>query len=112
MTYGELRRYIDELRAAGYDVGPETVWLHRKLAFPFVALVMTLIAIPFAITTGRHGAMYGIGIGVALAMFYWGMLVGFTAMGKGGLLTPVLAAWAPNILFTAGAAYGLLTVRT
>jgi LPS export ABC transporter permease LptG/LPS export ABC transporter permease LptF len=112
MTYGELRRYIEEVRAGGYDVGPETVWLYRKLAFPFVPLVMTLIAIPFAVTTGRQGAMYGIGIGVTLAVVYWTMVIMFTALGSGGLLTPMLAAWAPNLLFSAGAAYLLLTVKT
>jgi LPS export ABC transporter permease LptG/LPS export ABC transporter permease LptF len=112
MTYPELRRYIEELQSAGLDVGPETVWLYRKLAFPFVTLVMALIAIPFAITTGRQGAMYGIGVGVALAVAYWTMAQVFAAIGSGGLLTPVLAAWAPNILFSAGAAYLLLTVKT
>jgi len=28
------------------------------------------------------------------------------------VMTPVLAAWAPNLLFGAGAGYLLLTVRT
>jgi lipopolysaccharide export LptBFGC system permease protein LptF len=33
-------------------------------------------------------------------------------MGAGGLLSPILAAWAPNLLFGAAAAYLVLTVRT
>ena len=36
----------------------------------------------------------------------------FVAMGKGGILAPVLAAWAPNLMFSAVAAYMILTVRT
>ena len=36
----------------------------------------------------------------------------FGAMGAGGVLAPTLAAWAPNILFSAAAIYMLLTVRT
>jgi lipopolysaccharide export LptBFGC system permease protein LptF len=40
------------------------------------------------------------------------MLSIFGAMGAGGWLSPMLAAWAPNILFGAAAAYLLLTVRT
>jgi lipopolysaccharide export LptBFGC system permease protein LptF len=36
----------------------------------------------------------------------------FGALGSGGVLPPALAAWAPNMLFTAGAAYMILTVRT
>ena len=50
------------------------VELHRKIAFPFVTLVMTFIAVPFAVTTGRRGAMYGIGIGIVLALVYWTMI--------------------------------------
>jgi lipopolysaccharide export LptBFGC system permease protein LptF len=88
------------------------VALARKLAFPFVTVVMTLIAIPFAATTGRSGAVYGIGLGIALAIGYWMLMSAFGAVGSAGLLPPMLAAWGPNLLFGAGAAYLLLVVRT
>ena len=91
---------------------PYLVELQRKVAFPFVTLVMTLLAVPFAVTTGRRGALYGIGIGIVLAIVYWIAMSVFGAMGPGGVLTPVLAAWAPNIVFGALAAYMILTVRT
>ena len=42
-----------------------------KLAFPFVTLIMTLLAVPFASTIGRSGAMGGIGVGIGLAISYW-----------------------------------------
>jgi lipopolysaccharide export LptBFGC system permease protein LptF len=112
MTYRELRDYIDRLRASGVNVVPLVVELQRKLAFPLVTVVMTLLAVPFAVTTGRRGAMYGIGVGIVLAIVYWVTLSLLAALGKGGLLPPLLAAWAPNMLFTAAAVYGLLTVRT
>jgi lipopolysaccharide export LptBFGC system permease protein LptF len=73
---------------------------------------MTLIAIPFAVTHGRRGALYGIGVGVSLALTYRLAIVFFAAVGSAGLLSPVLAAWAPNLLFVAGASAFLLTVRT
>ncbi|MDE3155879.1 MAG: LPS export ABC transporter permease LptF [Acidobacteriota bacterium] len=112
MTYTQLKRYIGQLRAAGFYVVPYVVALQRKVAFPFVTIIMTLLAVPFAVSTGRRGAMYGIGLGIVLAVTYWIMLSFFVAIGSGGLLTPLLAAWAPNLLFGAGAAYLLLTVRT
>jgi lipopolysaccharide export LptBFGC system permease protein LptF len=112
MTYGELRAYIGQLEASGANVVPYTVELRRKIAFPLVTVVMTLIAIPFAITTGRRGALYGIGIGIVLAIFYFLVMTLFVALGRGGLLGPTLAAWAPNLLFGAVAAYMILTVRT
>jgi LPS export ABC transporter permease LptG/LPS export ABC transporter permease LptF len=112
MTYTELRRHIRELEAGGFNVVPLSVQLQRKLSFPFVAVVMMLIAVPFAVTTGRRGALYGVGVGIALAITYWVMGNIFAAVGSGGLLAPMLAAWAPNLLFGAAAAYLLLTIRT
>ena len=112
MSYAQLRDYTAGLRASGFDVSAQLVALERKLSFPFVTLVMTLLAVPFAVTTGRRGAMYGIGVGIVLAICYWIAISVFAALGTGGVMTPLLAAWAPNLLFGAGAGYLLLTVRT
>jgi LPS export ABC transporter permease LptG len=112
LSFTNLRRYIAALRVSGFDVVPYRVALHRKIAFPFVALVMTLIAIPFAVTTGRRGALFGVGLGLLLAISYWGLSAVFGAIGGAGLLSPPLAAWAPNVLFVSAASYLLLTVRT
>ena len=112
MNFAQLRVYIDEMRAGGYNVLDHEVGLHRKVAFPFVTLVMTLIAVPFAVTTGRRGALYGVGVGIVLALIYWVMISVFAALGASGVLDPLLAAWAPNLIFGAVAAYLLLTVRT
>jgi LPS export ABC transporter permease LptG len=112
MSYAQLKRYIVELRASGINVTEHEVELHRKVSFPWVALIMTLIALPFAVTTGRRGAMYGIGLGIVLALVYWIAMSVFGAIGASGMIHPLLAAWAPNILFAASAAYLLLTVRT
>ena len=46
---------------------------------------MTLLAVPFAVTTGRRGALYGIGVGIVLAIVYWMMLSVFGALGAGGV---------------------------
>jgi len=112
MTYGQLKRYIGQLQTSGYQVIGYIVQLHRKVAFPFVTVIMTLLAVPFAVTTGRRGALYGVGVGIVLAITYWIALSVFVALGSGGVMTPMLAAWAPNILFGAAAVVMLLTVRT
>jgi LPS export ABC transporter permease LptG/LPS export ABC transporter permease LptF len=112
MTVPQLKRYIDELSASGFNVVPLTIDLQKKLAFPFVTVVMTLLAIPFGMTTGKRGTLYGIGIGIVLALSYWIVMGAFGAIGKAGVLTPVMAGWAPNILAAGSAAYLLLTART
>jgi LPS export ABC transporter permease LptG/LPS export ABC transporter permease LptF len=112
MTYAQLKKYIADLSASGVNVVPQTVALHRKLSFPMVTLIMTLIAVPFAVTTGKRGALYGIAVGIVLAVVYWIAINAFSAVGSAGMMPPLLAAWAPNLIFGAGAAYLLLTVRT
>jgi LPS export ABC transporter permease LptG/LPS export ABC transporter permease LptF len=112
MNFSQLRAHIAQLRASGSPAVSAIVQLQRKVAFPFATVIMALLAVPFAVTTGRRGAMYGIGIGIALSIAYWVIFQVFTAMGEGGVLTPTLAAWAPNLLFGAAALYMTLTVRT
>jgi lipopolysaccharide export LptBFGC system permease protein LptF len=112
MGYRQLRDYTERLRASGLDVLDQDVALAGKLAFPFVTIILTLMAVPFAVLTGRGGAMAAIGIGIGLALTYWITISVFAAMGTGGLVTPLMAAWAPNMLFGAAALYMLLTVRT
>ena len=112
MTVAELREDIRVLEAGGYNAVPAKVELHRKLAFPFVTLVMALLAVPFGITTGRRGALYGIGLGIVIALSYWVIFSVFIAIGRAGVLPPVLAAWTTNIIVVACATYLLLRART
>jgi LPS export ABC transporter permease LptF/LPS export ABC transporter permease LptG len=110
--FGELRDHIAKLEALGLDVIRLRVQLHKKPAFPLVGLVMTLIGVPFAFTMGRRGALYGIGVSVVIGIVYWACLGIFEALGNNALLPPLLAAWAPNLLFGAGGVYLMLTLET
>jgi len=112
MSFTELRAFTERLATSGFDVVSQRVALWRKASFPFVTLVMTLIAVPFAVTIGRGGAMAGLGIGIAIALGYWGTILVFSAMGAAGVLAPALAAWAPHVLFGTAALFLVLSVRT
>ena len=112
MGYTQLSDYALRLKTGGLDVLGLEVAAARKLSFPFVTLIMTLIAVPFAVLTGHRGAMAGIGVGIGLAITYWTAISICAAMGTAGTMPPLMAAWAPNAIFGAGAAYLLLSVRT
>jgi len=112
MTVPQLRTYVKELAARGFNATPLEVDLHKKIAFPFVTVVMTLLAIPFGVSTGRRGALYGIGLGIVLALSYWILIGAFVALGRGGLLPPIIAGWAPNVLVLGIASYLVLRART
>ncbi len=112
MSVWELRRYIDDLRQSGFDVVRLTVQFYRKFSYPLVALVVTLIGVPFAFTVGRKGALSGIALSLGIAIAFWSASSLFQAMGNLNQLPPAVAAWSPDILFGIGGAYLLLRIRT
>ena len=112
MNLGELRSYIREVKELGFDTVRFQVDWHGKLALPLVALIMTLIGIPFAFSMGKRGTLVGIAIGLAIAMLYWGAIGFFRGLGYTGSLSPFLAVWTPNIIFGLAGLFGLLTLRT
>jgi LPS export ABC transporter permease LptG/LPS export ABC transporter permease LptF len=112
LKFTELRDHVKRLRASGYNVAQQEVEVHKKIAFPLVTIVMTLLAVPFGVTIGRSGALYGIGVAIMLSFTYWLLLTFFMAVGAAGVLPAPLAAWAANLLFLAAALYLTLTVRT
>ena len=112
MTYPELSLYIDDLSRSGFDVSGLTVDLYRKLSFPLVSVIMAIIAIPFAFTTGRKGAFYGIGIAIVIGISYWAAFELFDKLGGINRLSPLIAAWFPNLIFGFSGFWMLLKVRT
>jgi LPS export ABC transporter permease LptG len=112
MTLGELRTKIADLSRSGFDVLDLKIALQSKIAFPLACLVMVIVALPFSFSVGKRGALYGVAIGMAIGLTYWGLLSLFEQMGRYEMLPPVLAAWGPNILFGAGGLYLFLTSRT
>jgi LPS export ABC transporter permease LptG/LPS export ABC transporter permease LptF len=112
MTYGELRTYVDDLKQSGFDVSNLMVDLNRKLSFPLVSFIMAIIGIPFSFKTGRKGAFYGIGLCVVVGIFYWSTFELFDKLGGINRLSPLIAAWFPNLIFGFSGIWMMLRVKT
>jgi lipopolysaccharide export LptBFGC system permease protein LptF len=112
MDWFELRGYIDRLRHSGFDVARFSVQLHKKLAFPLIAPVIIMLAIPFSILVGSRGAVGGLALGVGLAVVYWATAALFEALGGVGQLPPVLSAWSPDFIFLFCGLYFFLRMPT
>jgi LPS export ABC transporter permease LptG len=112
MTFAQLRRYIETIRKSGYAAEELSVKLYTKTSWPFISMVMALIALPFAFRIGKRGALYGVGIGLILGILYWMIFAVFTKFGEVGNLPAVLSAWSANILFAIAAVYLFLNVET
>jgi LPS export ABC transporter permease LptF/LPS export ABC transporter permease LptG len=112
MNYEELRRYIRELQQSGFDVVRFKVQLEKKLAFPVITFVMAVLAIPFALSAGKRGAVAGVAVAVGIAVIYSVTSGLFEAMGNISQLPPVLAAWSPDLIFALVGGYLILKVPT
>ena len=112
MSYGELKAYIDELQKKHFDVTSLTLDLYRKLSYPLVSFIMVLLGIPFSFKTGRKGAFYGIGICIGLGILYWSTFELFGKLGDINRLSPMVAAWFPNLIFGLGGTWMMLRVKT
>ena len=110
MNFGQLESYIRDLSQSGFDTMRLRVALWHKLAYPLIAVVMAVLAIPFALSMGRRGSLTGIAVAIAVALAYWVIDGLFGAMGNVNYLPAPLAAWSADVLF--GLVGGYLLLRT
>jgi len=108
----ELRDQIADLARSGYDTTRLKVQFWQKTASSFTPFVMVLLGLPFAFKVGRRGSMYGVGVGLLLAIVFWATAAIFNALGLEAILPPFLAAWSPNVIFAAIGAYFFLFIPT
>ena len=110
MNFGQLSRYIGDLRQSGFDTMRLRVELWHKLAYPLIAVVMAVLAIPFALSMGRRGSLEGVAVAIAVALAYFVVDGLFSALGNVNYLPAALAACSSDILF--GLVGGYLLLRT
>jgi LPS export ABC transporter permease LptG/LPS export ABC transporter permease LptF len=112
MNFGQLRRYIADLRQSGFDTMRLRIALWHKLAYPMTAVIMAVLAIPFALSMGRRGSLTGIAVAIAVALAYFVVDNLLGALGNVNYLPAAMAAWSSDILFALIGGYLLLRTPT
>lgn len=112
MNFSELASYIRDLQQSGFDTIRLQVQYHKKFAVPLFAVIMALISVPFAFLSAQRGAMAGIGVSFGIAIAYWAVSQLFEQVGNINQLPAVLAAWAPDAVFTLTGLYFLARMKT
>ena len=99
LTYFQLQRTIDLMKSNHLPHTNFTVLRDGILAFPAASFLMVLFAIPFGIREGRQGGVArGFGIALLLSLAYWTLYSMGLALGRGGVVPPLLSAWFANIV--------------
>ena len=112
MRYAELGRYIDALRRSGNDANKLIVERALKVALPATCLIIALFGAPLGITNPRAGAAVGIALSLGTTVLFLLLTQIMKAVGSGGVVDPVAAAWLPNLVFLAAGLVLLARTRT
>jgi lipopolysaccharide export system permease protein len=75
-----------------------THW-HYRWALPITCLVTVILAVPLSIRFSRHGGGSGIFLAVVLSVIMLFISTITLALGESGTVSPIIAAWLPNMLF-------------
>jgi len=101
MTYRELDDYIELLRMQGSDeLKLFLIEKHRRIANPFAIFILTIIGVSLSSKKIRGGIGMSIGIGLILSFSYILFLQFASQFSLKGSLSPMLAMWIPNIIYT------------
>ncbi|HUA83655.1 MAG TPA: LptF/LptG family permease [Bryobacteraceae bacterium] len=112
MNFQELETYIAQLRQSGFNTIPLQVEWNEKFSVPLFALIMAIVAVPFAFLAGNRGAMAGVGLSLGVAITYWSVSQLFQQIGNLNELPPAIAAWSPDVIFALAGLYFLARMRT
>jgi lipopolysaccharide export system permease protein len=100
LSFVELREAIETLRESGRPVASLEGSLWHKLTGPLSALLMPLLGSVAAFGIARSGRLFVRAIiGMALGFTYFVADNFALSMGNLGVYPPMLAAWAPFLLF-------------
>ena len=114
MTFHDIRAYSRRRQQHGSQAARLTTDYYSRIAFPFVTIIMVLVGIALSLRrSGTRGGSMAMGIGQALAIgfCYWTTHSIAIALGRGGVLTPFIAAWMANTLFMSFGLYLMFKVR-
>jgi lipopolysaccharide export system permease protein len=108
---GQLQSAEGRIRNAQMDVNQYQVEIEKKFALAAACVVFVLLGAPLALRFPRGGV--GLVIGASLGvfgMYYVGLIAGETLANQ-LILSPFLAMWLANIIFTITGLVFLLLLR-
>ena len=110
LTMNELYEYIDELELRGADdIEKYEIEKYIRYTAPFAAIVLTFIGLGVSARKARGGSGFQIALGFLLAFIYIIFFIFSRTSAEAGNISPIIAIWIPNIIFST---IGLIIYQT
>jgi len=111
LSLRELQKQIQELTAEGKDTLRSRVEFHQKISYPFISIVLALLAIPLSLRSSRHGGiLFCVGVNLAVGFVFSFLYAMGVSLGFGGFFNPFFAAWGPFLFFSSLGFYLIFTL--
>ncbi|WP_425058580.1 hypothetical protein SCACP_32370 [Sporomusa carbonis] len=98
MSMKELKQQIAALKKEYVKTNSYEVELHQRIAIPMASFVFALIGTPLGLSPHRSSSSIGLGLSIIIIFMYYAVLTVATALGQGGAIPAIAAAWIPNII--------------
>ena len=100
MTTSELHDYVQKQKKRGVgNIQAFQVEFHRRFASIPAAFILTLIGVALSARKAKGGTGVNIAIGLVLSFSYILLFMISTSYAVSGALSPLMAAWLPNLIF-------------
>lgn len=110
LSIGDLSKRIAERKRLGQDVRQLEIEYQVKFSVPVMCWIFALVSPVFAILFARQGGFVGVLISLVVVLAYYNVWVVSTQiLTKATNITPVTAAWLPNLIFLIA---GLIALRS
>jgi lipopolysaccharide export system permease protein len=102
MNIKELAGYILKLTPSktAATIKRLEVDMYKKTSFPFTSLIIILFGIPSSIVVRRRAiAFSSVTLCIGISFLFYTLFAVSVALGKGGALPPIVAAWISHVIF-------------
>lgn len=97
MTIKELKQQIKVLQSEYVKSSSYEIELQQRISIPLASFVFALIGAPLGLQPQRSSSSIGLGLSIIVIFIYYSIMTVTSALGQGGALPVIIAAWIPNI---------------
>jgi lipopolysaccharide export system permease protein len=98
MNAKELSGYIKKEQLLGKNTNELNIQYYLKFAIPFACLIFTMIGSAVSFQPHQRSSAMGMGLSIIIILGYYILYSLGLALGINDILSPLVAAWMPNIL--------------
>ena len=100
MSYSTIRKYIEAEKAKGAEVKDYEYEKHRRIAFPFATIILSIVGLCVSSRKSRQGTGLHLLLGILISFSFVLLMQFAQVFATLGGFSPFWAAWTPNVLYS------------